>query len=59
MKKCHIGSRSVMFSWMKRFMNEGDSLPLQQKSQIEEETAKTKYDCDSNRKFCEIMLHLI
>ena len=59
MKKCHIGSRSVMFSMMKRFMNEGDSLPLQQKSQIEEETAKTKYDCDSNRKFCEIMLHLI
>ena len=40
-------------------MNEGDSSPLQQKSQIEEETAKTKYDCNSNRKFCEIMLHLI
>jgi len=40
-------------------MNEGDSLPLQQKSQIEEETAKTKYDCDSNRKFYEIILHLI
>ena len=40
-------------------MNEGDSLPLQQKSQIEEETAKTEYDCDSNRKFYEIMLHLI
>ena len=59
MKKYHIGSSSVMFSWMKRFMNEGDSLPLQQKSQIEEETAKTKYDCDSNRKFCEIILYLI
>ena len=40
-------------------MNEGDSLPLQQKSQIEEKTAKTKDDSDSNRKFCEIMLHLI
>ncbi len=59
MKKYHIGSRSVMFSWMKRFMNEGDSLPLQQKSQIEEETSKTKDDSDSNRKICEIMLHLI
>ncbi len=59
MKKYHIGSRSVMFSWMKGFMNEGDSLPLQQKSQIEEKTAKTQDDSNSNRKICEIMLHLI
>ena len=59
MKKYHIGSSSVMFSWMKRFMNEGDSLPLQQKSQIEEKTAKTKDDSDFNRIFYEIMLHFI
>ena len=41
-KKYHISSRSVLFSWMDKFLNERDSLPLQQESQIEEDMAKTK-----------------
>ena len=41
-KKYHISSRSVLFSWMDKFLNERDSLPLQQEPQIEEDMAKTK-----------------
>ena len=41
-KKYHISSRSVLFSWMDRFLNARDSLPLQQEPQIEEDMAKTK-----------------
>lgn len=41
-KKYHISSRSVLFSWMDKFLNERDSLPLQQDPQIEEDMAKTK-----------------
>jgi transposase-like protein len=41
-KKYHISSRSVLFSWMDRFLNAKDSLPLQQEPQIEEDMAKTK-----------------
>ena len=41
-KKYHISSRSVLFSWMDRFLNARDSLPLQQDPQIEEDMAKTK-----------------
>ena len=41
-KKYHISSRSVLFSWMDKFLNERDSLSLQQEPQIEEDMAKTK-----------------
>ena len=41
-KKYHISSRSVLFSWMDKFLNERDSLPLQQEPQIEEDMTKTK-----------------
>ena len=41
-KKYHISSRSVLFSWMDKFLNERDSLPLQQEPEIEEDMAKTK-----------------
>ena len=41
-KKYHISSRSVLFSWMDKFLNERDSLPLQQEPEIKEDMAKTK-----------------
>ena len=41
-KKYHISSRSVLFSWMDKFLNEKDSLPLQQESIFDEDMAKTK-----------------
>ena len=41
-KKYHISSRSVLFSWMDKLLNERDSLSLQQEPQIEEDMAKTK-----------------
>ena len=41
-KKYHISSRSVLFSWMDKFLNEKDLLPLQQESISEEDMAKTK-----------------
>ena len=41
-KKYHISSRAVLFSWMDRLVNERDSLPLQDEPQIEEYMAKTK-----------------
>ena len=33
-KKYHISNRSVLFSWMDKFLNARDSLPLQQEPQI-------------------------
>ena len=41
-KKYHISSRSVLFSWMDKFLNERDSLPLQQESNLDEDMSKTK-----------------
>ena len=41
-KKYHISSRPVLFSWMDKFLNEKDLLPLQQESISEEDMAKTK-----------------
>ena len=41
-KKYHISSRSVLFSWMDKFLNEKDLLPLQQEPISEEDMAKTK-----------------
>ena len=38
----HISSRSVLFSWMDKFLNEKDLLPLQQESDSDEDMAKTK-----------------
>ncbi len=41
-KKYHISSRSVLFSWMDKLLNEKDSLPLQQESILDEDMSKTK-----------------
>lgn len=41
-KKYHISSRSVLFSWMDKFLNEKDSLPLQQEPVDDDDMAKTK-----------------
>ena len=41
-KKYHISSRSVLFSWMDKLLNENDSLPLQQESILDDDMAKTK-----------------
>lgn len=41
-KKNHISSRTVLFSWMDKFLNEKDSLPLQQKPVDDDDMAKTK-----------------
>ena len=40
-KKYHISSRSVLFSWMDKFLNGKDSLPLQQEP-VDDDMAKTK-----------------
>ena len=40
-KKYHISSRSVLFSWMDKFLNEKDLLPLQPESISEDDMAKT------------------
>ncbi|MDR4931692.1 DDE-type integrase/transposase/recombinase [Segatella bryantii] len=40
-KKYHISSRSVLFSWMDKFLNEKDSLPLQQEPVDDDDMAKT------------------
>ena len=40
-KKYHISSRSVLFSWMDKFLNEKDSLPLQHEP-VDDDMAKTK-----------------
>ena len=43
-KKYHISSRSVLFSWMDKFLNEKekDLLPLQQEPVDDDDMAKTK-----------------
>ena len=41
-KRYHISSRSVLFSWMDKFLNEKDMLPLQQKTIADDDMAKTK-----------------
>ena len=40
-KKYHISSRSVLFSWMDKFLNEKDLLPLQPESISEDDMVKT------------------
>ena len=40
-KKYHISSRSVLFSWMDKFLNGKDLLPLQQEP-VDDDMAKTK-----------------
>ena len=40
-KKYHISSRSVLFSWMDKFLNEKDLLPLQPELISEDDMAKT------------------
>lgn len=40
-KKYHISSRSVSFSWMDKFLNEKDLLPLHLESISEDDMAKT------------------
>ena len=40
-KKYHISSRSVLFSWMDKLLNEKDLLPLQPESISEDDMAKT------------------
>ena len=41
-KKYHISSRSVLFSWMDKFLNDKDLSPLHQESDSDEDMAKTK-----------------
>ena len=41
-KRYHISSRSVLFSWMDKFLNDKDMLPLQQKTIADDDMAKTK-----------------
>lgn len=41
-KKYHISNRSVLFSWMDKFLNEKDLLPLQQEPVDDDDMAKTK-----------------
>ena len=41
-QKYHISSRTVLFSWMDKLLNEKDSLPLQSESQTDDDMAKTK-----------------
>ena len=40
-KKYHISSRSVLFFWMDKFLNEKDLLPSQQESILDEDMSKT------------------
>ena len=40
-QKYHISSRSVLFSWMDKFLNEKDSLPLLSESPTDDDMAKT------------------
>lgn len=40
-QKYHISSRSVLFSWMDKFLNEKDSLPLPLESPTDDDMAKT------------------
>ena len=40
-KKYHISNRSVLFSWMDKFLNEKDLLPLSPEDQNNDEMAKT------------------
>ena len=44
-KKYHISSRSVLFSWMDKLLNEKDLLPLPQESILDKDMAKTKDEC--------------
>ena len=47
-KKYHISSRSVLFSWMDKFLNEKDLLPLQQEPVDDDDMAKTKEPVDDD-----------
>lgn len=40
-RKYHMSSRSVLFSWMDKLLNEKDLLPLQHESILDDDMAKT------------------
>lgn len=40
-KKYHISSRTVLFSWMDKFLDDKDSLPLSSEPKKEDDMAKT------------------